>query len=1147
MKSLRDNSGFPAAEPGSQAAANTVRRMPSAGPQEVFFHLDFMRSLQMHRKLALGIFFTFLALSLGYMAKRWNTYKAAALVYVQPSPHRVIENGPGQQWPYDANTYESYIQQQVHDVTRPDVLTAALKQVPGWQGSGESAQAAADRLGSAVEVTRLGSAYEVQIEATASNAQEAAQLANAVAGTYIDSATREQRAGDTERVALLREEHDRIVKELASDRTEQEDLNRKLGVAAVSGATPDPIDDQIAQTRGELVKARTASDEAAAKLTSLSGKGAAANAALDAEAEEIVAADPGLVSMKTALNKRRSDLISQMANLTPNHPQYKQDAEELAKINTSLDTMSHELRTKAGAEIEQKLKNDLERTSSVEARLNGQLAQLTGAAGSAAPRMQRLSELATDIQRLQNRFTSVDDQYRNLTMEDSSPGAVYLASSALPPLHAARAKVLRNGLIVILAGLLIAMGSALVAHNFDKRVYIAEDVERVLGFAPMAQIPDLYEVGAGVAEEYMLRLAAAVEHAHQQGLLSSCIFTGITAGAGVTTVSSRVAGMLEAMGRETVLVDAVGAPKERVEPAGNPGAEMVHAPRGSRSTALLQQMNEEAGGDSVVVTDTAPLPVSGETEYLARFVDSAIVVIESGVTTKAQLRAVAQTLQRLEVSSVGFVLNRISLKNANPAFRESVRAVESHLRSQARAAGRPAPQPETPGETAAETQAGAQAFEHHWSAAEPVEQSAAAYESVAVAETRQVVEEAATLPFEAPVAEAAVTMPMAVPAVEPVVREAVQTEFPRTERWGLPEYTRRDVAPVQIMSGIESGIESRIEETVVETILEPAIAPAPAAAAAPEVVAEPSPAAIRSEEKSHERPAAHAASRAYVARPMRGRQTVRFTSEVESRQDAPAPAQAAPEAERPAVHEPIPAPQLELVPAQTVPAQTVPAQAVTAQVIPEQVVPAQASATAEETVVLPAADAATIADFAEAAAARKAFWVEIHEPSIVEQPVAETPAVVVSEETVVAEPIPEPVVVASVGFEPEAERTGSMAASRLSGLRTLMTSLGVKNLHKELELRKTHLELTPVVERPIERPVYAQPETLVAVSEGTIEMPIREVMALPEIIPPRNAMEHVERESELRRPVKSTRVSRWESMDDVETLPSKRGQYRKRH
>src|SRR5581483_4617013 len=73
-----------------------------------------------------------------------------------------------------------------------------------------------------------------------------------------------------------------------------------------------------------------------------------------------------------------------------------------------------------------------------------------------------------------------------------------------------------------------------------------------------------------------------------------------------------------------------------------------------------------------------------------------IVVIESGVTTKAQLREVSKTLQRLDVSSVGFVLNRISLKNANPAFRHSVGAVETHLLSQARAFERVEPKPETP-------------------------------------------------------------------------------------------------------------------------------------------------------------------------------------------------------------------------------------------------------------------------------------------------------------------------------------------------------------------------------------------------------------------------------------------------------------------
>src|SRR6185437_9969997 len=140
------------------------------------------------------------------------TYKAASQVYVQPAPHRVIENGPAQQWPYDANTYESYIQQQVLDVTRPDVLAAAVKRIPGWRGESESEQAAADRLGTDIEVVREGTAYEVSITARAGSADKAAQMANAVASAFIESATKQERAGDPQRLQLLRDERDRIVK-----------------------------------------------------------------------------------------------------------------------------------------------------------------------------------------------------------------------------------------------------------------------------------------------------------------------------------------------------------------------------------------------------------------------------------------------------------------------------------------------------------------------------------------------------------------------------------------------------------------------------------------------------------------------------------------------------------------------------------------------------------------------------------------------------------------------------------------------------------------------------------------------------------------------------------------------------------------------
>jgi uncharacterized protein involved in exopolysaccharide biosynthesis/Mrp family chromosome partitioning ATPase len=1084
--------------PGGQNGP--IQRMPAAHPDQVFFHFDFLRSLQMHRRLAVGVFLIALLLSAGYTARRWSTYKAKSLAYVKPSPSRMLESGTAQQWPYDANTYESYIQEQIHNVTRPDVLAAAVKKMPGWRGTDESEQAAADRLGSNIEATRVGAGYKISIVATAGSAEEAADMANAVANSYIESATRELRAGDPQRIELLREERDRIVKELASDRTEQEDLSKKLGVAAVGAATPDPFDDQIAQVRAELVKARTANDEAAAKLTAMAR--GTSTVALDAQADELVSADPGMGSLKTALNKRRSDLISQMANLTPNHPQYKQDADELAKINSSLETMTRELRSKAGVQLEQRLKNDLETTSSVESRLNGQLAQLTGAAGSATPRLQRSAELATDVQRLQNRFTVVDEQFRNLTMENNAPGAVYLSAAAMPPLTAARSKVLRNAFIVVLAGLVFAIGGALVAHNLDPRVYIACDVERVLGFAPMALLPDLYEVGSGVADEYMLRLAAAVEHAHQQGTLNSCIFTGVAPGAGVTTVSTRVSSMLEAMGRETVLVDAVGAPPPRAEGTPRPGTGMVHAPRGTRSTALLQQMTQEAGDDTIVVTDSAPLLVSGETEYLARFVDSAIVVIESGITTKVQLREVARTLQRLEVSSVGFVLNRIVLDKANPGFRQSVRAVEKHLRAQARGFDHSTLKTENPLEREPETPRKPSSLDRLWNrVSEPVDDDPDflrkgikhPIEESAGAETARVDTATPRQPANTPYVRA-----VADPSAETVIAAPGKSPQPAAQFQSEPAYApaaQSSAAPVaeSAVQSTPAPVTGPVDESPLPEILRKRSEVASAAAAQPE----------RSEARLP----------GFVSRPMRGREPVR---PVASQADA-----------RPAFSPPDLAAAAEFLHNFAPPA-------------PQ---PGSAPQPARET---PAGLSDRLEDF---------FKVPSAEPlperrsDSVSQPVREFPAPPAfsapraSElETTLAPESP------AFASEADPEELPYSAASRLGGLRNLLTTLGIKNLHMEAEFRKIHPESeAPRVERLPERAVFAQPDTPAGFVEEPNAPAPAVVVARPEIIPPRLNVEPAEREQDMARPVKSPQVNRWDSPEDVDTLPSRRGQYRKRH
>ena len=842
--------------------------------------------------------------------------------------------------------------------------------------------------------------------------------------------------------------------------------------------------------------------------------------------------------------------------------------------------MSQNLRAKAAEQIEQTLKTDLERTSGVENRLNGQLAQLTRAAGSATPRLQRANDLATDIARLQARFTTVDEQFRNLTIDNAAPGAVYLSAPAIAPLHADRKKIYRNALIVLLAGIIFALGAALIAHNLDPRIYIAADVERVLGFAPMALLPDLYEVGTGVAEEYTLRLAAAVEHAHQQGHLNSCIFTGVAPGAGATTVSRRVSNMLQAMGRSTALVDAVGmAPEEDVDP----GSDLLHMPRGSRSTALLQQMTG-ANRETIVVTDTAPLPISGETEYLARFVDSAIVVIESGTTTKAQLREVAQTLERLDVAAVGFVLNRITMAKGNAAFRQSVHAVEKHLKAQARSFDRKLSRGLAPAGDAAETAERPTAYQRLLEAvSEPANRAAATLEDeprngkefVPARETISVNQPQGAAEEE-PAARAARAETSAGRQAESLMppekgekaaaedaRREMNPFEPRTEDadgflpWeaeapaDLRARFARTMPPAYTGESAGAGGEASIGDSAPESTPEDAGSPPLHGRTAQESATEPDyaaflkdplqPAAVDAVETPVSSPAADSGENraqswnATPAKPARGREGVQVV--LGGPRSAPLTGEEVPDAWRERLRQ----------------------EAETADpvVLPlGQETQAAASASAES-LEMPLRRPDPFAEMREARERRKPlkeWWEELVAPlqqaSAADAAVPEDAPVPVEREAAA-----QAAATSNAGSITENDEALYIAASRLSGLRNLLVSLGIETLHKGVEQRKAEAQSEAQTEREAqtgrlpERAIYAQPVD----PDASGDQPGDSVTARPEIIPPRFNAETAERKKAAKTPktpktpVKSLRVNSWEIPDDVEILPARRGQYRRNH
>ena len=659
---------------GGAAEVNAAPRSFAAGePEEALFRFDVARSLRRHRRLALGIALAGLLLAAFYVIWGWRVYAAQCLVFIQPTPSPVLEQAP-MHWPYnyDPATYDSYIQQQMLSMTRPDVLAAAAKKLDAATGLGESSDPdRASLLKRMVEVARVGSSYQVAITARASSAQTAAALANAVAASYIENTAHEQEAGDAERLAMLKEERDRIKKELDDDRAEQAALNAQLGVAAIGPEAPEHYDTDIAQIHEALVKARSDHDEAAARLTSMNAGSGASSQALDAEADQLIATDPGLSSLKQALLSRRAALVSQMANLTPNHPQYKQDQAELEKIDASLESSTQQLRAKAAARIEERLRTDLDRTSGLEARLNGELAQMTKAAAGATPKLQRSSDLANDITRLQSRYNTVDEQLQNQTLEDAAPGAAHVAEAAAPPAYPAVAGVLRNAALLFVFFLFLALAAAVLANKMDPRVYAASDVEQLLGYAPMAQLPDFGEVSDAVADEHLLRLASRIDYACKDAQMRSCVFTGTGPGVGVTTVAKGVRDMLAVLGEEAILVDA-----------SDPAPAANDQDRAAQAAALITKLDADAAPQraSLTLTDTAPLTVSAGAEYMARRADCTILVIESGATTRAELRAAASSLERLNTAAVGFVLNRVSLSDADQSFRRSVSEVERHLR-----------------------------------------------------------------------------------------------------------------------------------------------------------------------------------------------------------------------------------------------------------------------------------------------------------------------------------------------------------------------------------------------------------------------------------------------------------------------------------
>jgi len=666
---------------------NTASTQPSLGPhqpsdsgvanQPKNYDLDVIRSIRMHRTLAVAVAALVFVFVFAFGLSRRPYYETQALIYVQPMKTKLITDaGEGT---YDSPRYETYIQQQLQTIIRSDILAEALAKpsTRAWRFPGEPEQAAIARLQHSLKVDRVQGSYELSIDLSGSDPVAIANVVNAVSNAYIRGERSDELAQSDQQLNILQDELQRVTTDLVNARKEQADLSVTLGVADTSGESADPYDVQLADMRSELAKATDAHDVAAAQLASITN----APERLRAAADEIAATDPGLSSLKQSIGARRTALVTEMTGLTTKNPLYQKDEDELTRLDSSLTEMESEVRVKAARQLEQKLQLEAQRTADIENRLAKQLQVNTAVATNATPQLQHAADLAAAITRLLARYTEVDNAINAIDLEKNTAGLVHILVEAVPPLEP---KTSTRRIIIAAAfplALLLGAIAAVVARKIDSKIYAGKDIARTLGFYPMAVLPSLAEVDADVRDEFILRLVAGFDQVHRTDGATTFVLSAVSIGEDITDIVASVARKMERIGYRVIHLKA----SELIEKSSQlKDQEVAQLPVPSPGTVgeaqhenfVVRNIEKIKQSTDLLFIEALPLLSSAESEFTARLSDVVVLVAESGRTTGPELTSSVALVKRLRIPGLATVLSEVGLRNADSEFIAIVHSVQ---------------------------------------------------------------------------------------------------------------------------------------------------------------------------------------------------------------------------------------------------------------------------------------------------------------------------------------------------------------------------------------------------------------------------------------------------------------------------------------
>ncbi len=317
---------------------------------------------------------------------------------------------------------------------------------------------------------------------------------------------------------------------------------------------------------------------------------------------------------------------------------------------------------------------------------------------------QRLaSELAPELNVLDSQVSTIAASIAELQLsgELASAGTARLNSAAAPAATPINSPLSRDLILGIVVGGILGAGLALLVENLDRRVKIAEDLERVTQLPNLGVIPEMPK-GNGepglmtlshptspVADGYH-KVRTALQFSAMSRQLEILLVTSANQSEGKTSTAANLAWALAATGKRVLLIDAdLRRPRvhkvygavltpgmtdvllsdlklsDAVASVQHDGVELAVLAAGTMPpnpgdllasptfTAFLRDVRDEA--DMVIIDAPPVLPVA-DALTIAPYVDGVVLAAFAGTTEKEQIAAAGRLVDQAGGTALGTIL-----------------------------------------------------------------------------------------------------------------------------------------------------------------------------------------------------------------------------------------------------------------------------------------------------------------------------------------------------------------------------------------------------------------------------------------------------------------------------------------------------------